>query len=321
MPAKKPKKRIALIIVGICLLIALLICMVVKEAASIVQESDTYAEEQENPFGDYGNGDSGEYDFGMGDGEETEQQSGLDQIPEYEAEDLPFEVKDETYNYSPENQSSVTQQFEIYYPQLDGMENQDVQTKVNDELKNCAMETVDRIYENPDNEIRNRVLEAESPVIADFVKYKVTYLTQDYICVAYEDYSYEGNSEYSYVGLRTKNINLKDGTVYDVKDIVNTDRTFVKKWLKEMQSEADDKSLLADQDTDSLARVLSGEDTQNGTFVPVFFMDKDGIEIGLSFHYDKEDENASDYGWVTAPFQLNDLKGSKTDSTFWDLVK
>lgn len=321
IPAKKPKKRIALIIVGICLLIALLICMVVKEAASIVQESDTYAEDQENPLGDYGNGDSGEYDFGMGDGSETEQQSGLDQIPEYEAEDLPFEVKDETYNYSPENQASVTQQFEIYYPQLDGMENQDIQAKVNDELKNCAMETVDRIYENPDNEIRNRVLEAESPVIADFVKYKVTYLTQDYICVAYEDYSYEGNSEYSYVGLRTKNINLKDGTVYDVKDIVNTDKTFVNKWLKEMQSEADDKSLLADQNTDSLAKVLSGEDTQNGTFTPVFFMDKDGIEIGLSFHYDKEDENAPDYGWVTAPFQLNDLKDSKTDSTFWDLVK
>ena len=201
------------------------------------------------------------------------------------------------------------------------MENQDIQAKVNDELKNCAMETVDRIYENPDNEIRNRVLEAESPVIADFVKYKVTYLTQDYICVAYEDYSYEGNSEYSYVGLRTKNINLKDGTVYDVKDIVNTDKTFVNKWLKEMQGEADDKSLLADQDTDSLAKVLSGEDTQNGTFTPVFFMDKDGIEIGLSFHYDKEDENAPDYGWVTAPFQLNDLKDSKTDSTFWDLVK
>lgn len=118
-----------MIIVGVCLLIALLICMVVKEAASIVQESDTYAEEQETPFGDYGNGDSGEYDFGMGDGSETEQQSGLDQIPEYEAEDLPFEVKDETYNYSPENQSSVTQQFEIYYPQLDGMENQDIQAK------------------------------------------------------------------------------------------------------------------------------------------------------------------------------------------------
>ena len=123
--------------------------------------------------------------------------------------------------------------------------------------------------------------------------------------MAYEDYSYEGNSEYSYVGLRTKNINLKDGTVYDVKDIVNTDKTFVNKWLKEMQSEADDKSLLADQNTDSLAKVLSGEDTQNGTFTPVFFMDKDGIEIG----------------WVTAPFQLNDLKDSKTDSTFWDLVK
>ncbi len=320
MPAKKPKKRIALIIVGICLLIALLICMVVKEAASIMQESGTYAEEQENPFGDYGNGDSGEYDYGTGEGTETEQQSGLDQIEEYEADDVSYEIKDESYNYAPKNQTT-TVKFEVYYPQLGGLENQDVQAKVNEELKNCAMETVDRIYENPDKDIRDRVLQEKAPVVADFVDYKVTYLTQDYICVVYEDFSYEGNQQYYYTGLRAKNINLKDGTVYDVKDIVNTDKAFVKKWLKEMQSEADDKSLLSDQDTDSLAKVLSGEDTQDGTFTPVFFMDEDGIEIGLSFHYDKEDENASDYGWVTAPFQLDDLKDSKTDSTFWDLVK
>ena len=36
----------------------------------------------------------------------------------------------------------------------------------------------------------------------------------------------------------------------------------------------------------------------------------------------KKMKNASDYGWVTAPFQLNDLKDSKTDSTiFGNLVK
>lgn len=317
MPAKKPKKWIALIVIGVCLLLALLVWMVAKEAASLVKESGTYAEEQENPFGDYGYGDSGDSEYGTQDGEE--QPSGIEQIPAYEAENLPFEVKDETYTYSPDNQST-TVQFEIYYPQLEGMENQEVQDKVNEELKNCAMETEDRIYENPGSDIRNRVLQEEQPLIADFVKYKVTYLTKDYICVAYEDYSYEGNSEYSYVGLRTKNINLNDGTVYDVKDIVNLDQTFVKEWLKGMQSESDD-TLLKDQDTDSLAKILSGEDTQDGKFTPAFFMDEDGMEIGLSFHYDKEDDKAPAYGWVTAPFQLDDLKDSKTDSTFWDLVK
>ena len=117
MPAKKPKKRIALIIVGVCLLIALLICMVVKEAASIVQESDTYAEEQENPFGDYGNGDSGEYDFGMGDGSETEQQSGLDQIPEYSGNPY-VEINGNIPSFSDEKSAGPAYEF---YSELDSL--------------------------------------------------------------------------------------------------------------------------------------------------------------------------------------------------------
>ena len=35
-----------------------------------------------------------------------------------------------------------------------------------------------------------------------------------------------------------------------------------------------------------------------------FFLDRDGIEIGLNFNYPPEDSHDLGYSWVTAPFFL-----------------
>lgn len=313
-PSKRSRRKIVMIAVGICFLIALLAAMVVKEVNSILEQTDTTVQES--------SGLNGAEDGIPEEDSDVDSSNGLDQIPEYEEENLPFEVTEEMYQYTPEQRSTVIQ-FEIYYPQISGMEDEKIQEKVNEELKSCAMETVDRIYDHPESDVKSRVLEESKPVLADFVRYKVTYLTEDYICVAYEDYSYEGNETYHYVGLRTKNINLKDGTVYEVSDIVNLNDTFLKKWRMAMQEEASDDTFLEDIDLHTLKQILSGESDKEGTFTPVFFADADGIEIGLSFHYDKEDPDAESYAWVTAPYRyyLNSLKDGRTDSTFWDLVK
>lgn len=311
---KKSKRKVVMIAVGICFLIALLVAMIIKEVDSILEQTDTTAQESSELYG--------AEEVVPGEDSDVDSSNGLDQIPEYEEEDLPFEVTEETYHYAPDQRATVIQ-FEIYYPQLSGMEDEKIQEKVNEELKSCALETVDRIYDHPEADVKSRVLEENKPVLADFVRYKVTYLTEDYICVAYEDYSYEGNETYHYVGLRTKNINLKDGTVYEVSDIVSLNDTFLKKWQKAMQDEASDDTFLEDVDLHTLKEILSGESDKDGTFTPVFFADADGIEIGLSFHYDKEDPDAEPYAWVTAPYRYNldSLKDERTDSTFWDLVK
>lgn len=313
-PPKRSKRKIVMIAVGICILIALLAAMVAKEVNSILEQTDTTGQESSELYG--------AEEVIPGADSDVDSSNGLDQIPEYEEENLPFEVTEEIYQYAPEQRSTVIQ-FEIYYPQISGMEDEKIQEKVNEELKSCALETVDRIYDHPEADVKSRVLEASKPVLADFVKYKVTYLTGDYICVAYEDYSYEGNETYHYVGLRTKNINLKDGTVYELSDIINLRDTFLEKWRKSMQKEASDDTFLGNADLDTLKQMLSGKSDKGGAFTPVFFADADGIEIGLSFHYDKEDPDAEPYAWVTAPYQYNldSLKKERTDSTFWDLVK
>lgn len=324
MAPKQEKKNTAVIVGAVVLVLAflsLLAAMVYNEAKDIFSNPFRHPFDE---YGDYDPGDYGYFDDWFGDdyydGEE-ENLSGMDAIPEYEEKGLSFEIIEESYLDTPDDKKTTYVDFEIFYPQVDGLEDETVQEQINEELKNCAMETVDRIYENPTPEIKERVLGEEYPVIADYVKYKVTYLTEDYLCVVFEDYSYEGNDEAYYVGLRARSINLKDGAVYEVKDIVKLDDDFVEDWLERMESESDSDDILSELDTEELKKALSGEDTKDGIYLPVFFADKDGVEIGFSFHYDKDDDNDSGYGWVTAPFGEEEMEDYQTDNPFWDLVK
>ena len=319
MTPKREKKNTAVIVGAVVLILAflfLLAAMVYNEAKDVFGNPFRY------PFDEYGN--YGGYDSWFGDDDyydDEENLTGIDAIPEYEEKGLPIEIREESYLDTPDDKKTTYVDFEIFYPKVDGLDDETVQEQINEELKNCAMETVDRIYENPAPEIKERVLGEEYPVIADYVKYKVTYLTEDYLCVVFEDYSYEGSDEAYYVGLRARSINLKDGTVYKVKDIVNLDDDFVEEWLRGMESESDSDDILSELDTEELKKALSGEDTKDGTYLPVFFIDKDGVEIGFSFHYDKDDDNDSGYGWVTAPFDEEEIKEYQADNPFWDLVK
>lgn len=317
MPPVRGKKNTAMIAgvaIAVIAFLALLVKMVYNEARDAFQNP--------YPFDDFG--DYGDYDDWFGDdyyngGEEN--LSGMDAIPEYEEQGLPFKIREENYLDTPDDKKTTYVDFEISYPQIDGLEDGAVQEKLNKELMDCAMETVDRIYENPAPEIKERVLGEKYPVIADYVKYKITYLTEDYLCVVFEDYSYEGSNEAYYVGLRARNVNLKDGTVYGIGDIVDMKDDFVEDWLEGMESESDSEDILSELDKKEMRKALSGEDTKDGTYLPVFFADRDGVEIGFSFHYDKDDENDLGYGWVTAPFDEEEIREYQTENPFWDLIK
>lgn len=124
----------------------------------------------------------------------------------------------------------------------------------------------------------------------------------------------------SYTALRCVNINLKDGTVYDVKDIVELNDEFIGEWLDGMRDEADEETLLSELNEEEMKEVLAG-DSKDGCYDDNFFVDADGIEIGLSFRYSDTSEANTGFAWVTAPFELDELAPYQTDSSFWDLLE
>ncbi len=251
--------------------------------------------------------------------ESSQEESGIDAIPEYVDENCGYDVTEDSYIYTADNTSSTTIMFEVYYPQVDGL-SAEVQEKVNTALQDCALASVDKLYLSPSDEMKEKVLGEAYPVLASFVEYKVTYQSAELLSVVFQDYSYEGSESDYHVALRCVNVNLQDGTLYEVDDIVNLDDSFISQWAQVMQDEADDDTFLSELSAEDMKAVLGG-DTKDGVYTPEFFVDADGLEIGLSFCYPADSQDDKGYAWVTAPFAFDEIEPFASDSDFWALVQ
>lgn len=318
------------IAIGSVLLLAILIfgiSIAVRGIGSYIRErhSDVYEEPYDDrdrhDYGDdYGGHNRGEhnwddYDGSYGDGGAL---SGLESVPAYEAGDLEYETEEQVYAYTDDEKTSMVVDFQVKYPQINGLD-EELGTKVNGALKDCAMETVDKIYTNPSESVKEGVLASEYPALVSYVEYKISYINNEFVSVIFQDYSYQGDSSTYYVNLRARNISLRDGTVYEVKDIVNTGGAFMDEWMEGMKDEADDGSFLSELSREQMESALKG-DSQGGVYVANFFADADGIEIGFDFNYEADDSNNHGYAWVTAPFDFSDIREYKTNSAFWDEI-
>ena len=280
----------------------------------------------DEPDYDYDDDYDYDYDYGFGSEEipeeysggyeESEELSGIWVIPEMIDEDVSYELEEDVYEFSDDEKQSMMIQFRVAYPKLRGLADASVQKKVNDILKARAMESVKKIYDDPAPEIKERVLGEDYPILIDYVDYKVCYASEDVLSVVYEDYCYEGGQDYYAQHLRTCNISLKDGKVYEVKDIAELSDKFMDEWLVRMRREAGDDTFLAEADMNTLKKALEG-DSQNGVYDVNFFLYTDGIEIGFDLNYASDDENNKGYVWVTAPFSFDEMKEYGAGSDLW----
>lgn len=250
-----------------------------------------------------------------GDGTENSNLTGVAAIPEYIADNLPYEIKDEEYTYTDDEKQTTLINFNVKYPTLQGLD-KNTQDKINEEIKKCAMLTVDEIYNNPSQEFKEKILGTKNPMLASVVTYKVCYANEHFISIVFEDMGVKGSTEDSYQYLRTLNIGLKDGRTYEVKDIVNLDGKFVEEWLEIMREEAGEVNFLAELDEEDMIKTLGGERI-DGNYAANFFVDKDGVEIGYDLNYVAGDPADLRFAWVTAPFTFDEIQPYQKDEQFW----
>ena len=227
-------------------------------------------------------------------------------------------MEEETYNYLDSEKTTTYIEFHVLYPQLSG-EGRDY-TKVNQTIKDCAMATVDEIYTPPDETVIDSVVQAENPALVSNVVYKICYQSEHFISIAFQDNYAKGDAD-SYGGdLRTLNIGLDDGEVYEIKDVVTLDDKFMNQWLDVMRSEAENDALLKELDLQEMKGILQGE-IKEDIYKEYFFVYEEGIEIGFDFNYSENDEHDLGYMWVTAPFDWDEIEPYKTDHKFWDMLQ
>lgn len=315
--AQGHKKNKTLLIAGIvtgCVLVLALVVYAAFQlgksvAADLRQEP---LEEFMEGFEDFDDLDGiDDYDYEDEDGE----LSGMDAVPAHIEENLSYEIDDEEYEYQDDTKRTMIIDFQVEYPTISGLADAQIEKKVNDTLKNVAMDTVDKIYTNPSEDMKEKVLQEDYPYLVSYVDYKICYASDELLSVAFQDSCYEGSSEAN-VHLRTCNINLKNGEVYQLQDIIEINDEFIEDWYQSMLGEVQDSEFLSELDKDQMKQALEG-DSLDGVYVVNFFVDEDGIEIGFDLNYDEDGEKLSSYAWVTGPFSYDEIEKYQKDSDFW----
>lgn len=235
-------------------------------------------------------------------------EAGIEGIESYQMEELPYTITEEVYTLY-----EYPMEFEVHYPKLVGLESECL-AEINQNLKDCAMSTVEVLYLNPGEETKEAMLKQKNPVLASQVTYKITYATETFISVVFNDSYIAGDGTKAYVDLRTRNINLQDGTEYQVKDIIELSDDFMHEWKVRMKKEAPYTNVMEEMKTSDLYQILNGS-ILDGKYFDASFVDAEGVQIGMTFHH------GGSAGWITAPFTFTEIKEFAADSEFWKMIK
>ena len=319
---KKKKTGLIAGIVGVCVVFLLFMGLLFGKIVSNIalRNDSSYDDGQVFEVSPFEEGESGS-DSGADDRSISEEPQGIDAINGYEEENLPYTIKEETYSYfSTGKTGEYPMQFDVKYPQITGMDGENVE-KINEILKECAMSTTETLYLNPSNDLKERMLEEQNPFLGSQVTYKVTYAGSDFISVVFNDVYYAGNTDSGFCDLRTRNLRISDAKQYEVSEIVDLSDAFMQDWIQRMKGEAPSAAVLGKVRLNDFRQTLNGEILENRYF-DAFFVDADGMEIGITYHYPGDGQNtAAERGWITAPYTMEEIIEYKTDSEFWNLVK
>lgn len=244
-----------------------------------------------------------------------DEKTGLDGILPYAAENLSYEIEEDSYVFYDDEKQYTWIDFDVKYPKLTGLDSE-AADRVNQIFRECALETVNKVYENPSEEMKEKVLKEEYPILVSYVDYKVCFASEDFLSVAFEDNSCQGNEEEYHQNLRTVNINLKDGKVYRLSELIDIDNSsFVKLWLERMREDEESgdafsgrasSEYFSELSMEELKRTLAG-DSLDGVYVVNFFLDKGGLNIGYDLNYKKGDIHDIGYTWLVTALEGEEI--------------
>lgn len=295
------------IIAGIVIVILLIALLVIGGIMAVIRgvlrpsvESNNWERYQEDWWeGDYFDDDYTDYP-------QEDEVMGLDGIIEYIEEDLSYSIEEDRYVFYDSEKQYTWIDFDIKYPKITGLDSEAADA-VNQILESCAMETVDKIYTNPSDEMKEKILKTAYPTLISYVDYKVCYASDEFLSVAFEDNNCQGDEEAYHQNLRTVNINLQNGQVYQLSELIDVnDDAFVELWLERIQEDENSSGYFSELDAEEIKRTLAG-DSLGGVYVVNFFLDNTGINIGYDLNYEIGDSNDIGYSWLVTALEGEEI--------------
>ncbi len=234
--------------------------------------------------------------------------------------------------------------FAIKYPKVKGdLENAD---KINEAIRAVAMDTVDYYYNNPSKDAVRQVKrmvegdngnfgvsEGADALLTSTVEYAVTYNDDNLLSVCFSDDYCVGNYYGEFLELRTINVNLQTGEVYELDDVLTVNESIASSFvdnLVQMSGEDENKDGKITDDEcfaitlvgrDALVEGLQGKGELAGPrLYRCLFIDANGKpNLGVTYWLSKEDVGFS-RGWWDVTITDEQVKEAKKDSELWGLL-
>ena len=316
--SRQADQNLKLIIIGTAALVGIFVVVFFLSVAVFFIAAGRESRPEDYRRYDYYNDYYGDYydDYYNYNGGDDSEENGLDAIPAAIEENLPYEIEEENYSFTDYEAQNTYIEFFVQYPVLGGME-EDLQKKINQVIEDCAMKSVEETYLHPSEQMKEAVIGAEYPIVASYVKYKVCYASEDFLSIAFEDYNYRGSMEEYHENFRTVNINLRDGTVYQVRDVIRISDKFVEMWLGRIRESGAGESVFSELSRKDIKKSLSG-DSLGGIYVVNFFFDEDGFNLGYDLNYEENDPNDLGYVWLVASFERDEMEEYLVDREIWN---
>lgn len=235
-------------------------------------------------------------------------------IPEeriYVAEDLTYTVETQRIEDSDES-SRRHLMISVSYPQITFDDGRDA-SAINGILRDAACVQMDCMY--PEPQLDQLIYDDDYLYLESNVYYEITYMSNDILCVAYRDAYFLGNIYSEYYDLRTRVINLSDGTCYELEEVFRHDDALAEAYYEKICQENDTLADAPAFDVDIVGRMLSGE-IVDGRMFSNFLLCKDGVLLNMTYHYN--DGNLLARGWDKTEWTMEELAEYRTDSPLWN---
>ncbi len=210
----------------------------------------------------------------------------------------------------------------VEYPRLEGID-EEVQGQLNQLMYDTAMDRVNYWHLEPSDEVKDFQEEYFS-IFASDVNCDITYHSQYLLSLDYSEYYAAGNPVWMTNGTkRALTVDLLTGQSYELGDILEINRDFMKLWDRSLSDELD-MEYADDEELDLLLSWFWQTDEEtNKDFIcrPFFYItDEKEFVIGVSldpvleYAYTYEPVNRSYYTQLSA----EELDAFRKESDFWD---
>ena len=128
----------------------------------------------------------------------------------------------------PNQRKDGFEEYDVSYPVVSYADGRDT-TGVNEILRNAACAQMDTMYPEPQPEYL--YLDEDYPYLACYVDYEITYMSDEILCVVFQDHYFTGSIWGEYCDLRARVINLATAERYEVEDVLRSDDTVCRRLI------------------------------------------------------------------------------------------